>query len=228
MAPFHLTIQPKLHIPDITHPTFYSTTSLQWFRGSSCAPPFISSECPPRHRTPFGPPPPHGVTGDLPTDPNRLGPSQPPLNFVGGNGYIVLRGVVEAKDCVVGWNKVMRAWDSGDEKVVGKNFELLFNASPSEEQARDLELPQRWQSKSSLGQGGGGFSRSSTPSLVESVPKVGNLHPMTPGSVIVASIGSGPQLPHTDVATHPEALPPYNRDISGCHQSSFLCLSEEY
>ena len=51
---------------------------------------------------------------------------------------------------------------------------------------------------------------------------------MTPGSVIVASIGIGPQLPHTDVATHPEVLPPYHKDISGCHLSSFLCLSEEY
>ena len=53
---------------------------------------------------------------------------------------------------------------------------------------------------------------------------------MTPGSVIVASVGSGPQLPHTDGATNPEVLPPDNRNISGCHLSSFLCLShlEEY
>ena len=51
---------------------------------------------------------------------------------------------------------------------------------------------------------------------------------MTPGSVIVASVGSGPQLPHTDVATHPEVLPANSRDISGCHLSSFLCLSEDY
>ena len=50
---------------------------------------------------------------------------------------------------------------------------------------------------------------------------------MTPGSVIVASVESGLQLPHTDVATHPEVLPPDNRDISGCHLSSFLCLSKD-
>ena len=31
---------------------------------------------------------------------------------------------------------------------------------------------------------------------------------MTPGSVIVANVGSGPQLHHTDVATHPEVPPP--------------------
>ena len=63
---------------------------------------------------------------------------------------------------------------------------------------------------------------------MESVPQDGNLHPMTPGSVIVASVGSGPQLPHTDVATNPKVIPPDNRDISRCHLSSFLCLSEEY
>ena len=40
----------------------------------------------------------------------------------------MLRGLVEARDCEVGWNKVMKAWGSGDEKVVSKNFELLFNA----------------------------------------------------------------------------------------------------
>ena len=51
---------------------------------------------------------------------------------------------------------------------------------------------------------------------------------MTPGSVIVASVRSGPQLPHSDVATHPEVLPPNSRDISGCPLSSFLCLSEDY
>ena len=39
------------------------------------------------------PTPPQGVTGDLPADPNRVGYSQPPLNFVDGNGYIVLRGL---------------------------------------------------------------------------------------------------------------------------------------
>ena len=51
---------------------------------------------------------------------------------------------------------------------------------------------------------------------------------MMPGSVIVASVGSGPQLPHTDVATHPEVLPPHDREVGGCHLSSFLCLSEDY
>ena len=85
--------------------------------------------------------------------PQRVGPSQPPLNFVDGNGYIVLRGLVEARDCEVGWGKVMKAWGGGDAKVVSQKFELAFNAAWSEDQARDVELPWRSQSKSSLGQG---------------------------------------------------------------------------
>ena len=162
--------------------------------------------------------------------PDKVGPSQLPLNFVDGNGYIVLRGLVEARDCKVGWNKVMKAWGSGDEKVVWKNFELLFNASPSEDQATDPELPRRWQSKSTLGLGvrGGALFKKFHPHLTENVPKVGDLRRVTPGSVIVASVGSGAQLTHSDVATHPEVLPPDSRDISGCHLSSFLCLSQDY
>ena len=74
MASFHPTIQPKVHIPDITHPTFYITTSLQWFRDHHVIPP--SFQVNPPHRTPS--PPPLGATGDSPTDPNTVGPSQPP------------------------------------------------------------------------------------------------------------------------------------------------------
>ena len=47
IAPFHPTIPQQVHIPDITHPTFYTTTSLQWYRGASMPPPpFISTEPP--------------------------------------------------------------------------------------------------------------------------------------------------------------------------------------
>ena len=123
----------------------------------------------------------------------------------------------------------MKAWGCGDEKVIAKNFELLFNAARSENQAKDPQLPRRWQSKSNLGSGVGGPPfKKFHPHLPESVPQVGDLHPMTPGSVIVASVGSGAQVPHSDDATHPEVLPPNSRDISGCHLSSFLCLSEDY
>ena len=82
------------------------------------APPLISSESPLRTET--LPEPPHGVMGNPDPAPDRVGPSQAPLNFVDGNGYIVLRGPVEARDCEVGWGKVMKAWGSGGEKVVAK------------------------------------------------------------------------------------------------------------
>ena len=110
------------------------------------------------------PDPPHGVTGSPDPAPDRVGPSQPPLNFVDGNGYIVLRGLVEARDCEVGWNKVMKAWGSSDEKVAAKNFELLFNAARSEEQAKILRSPAGGKARAPWGRGWGGLSsRSSTP-----------------------------------------------------------------
>ena len=200
-------MSPQVHVPDVTHPTFYSTTSLQWYRGASCAPPFISSE-PPVRTEPLSDSP-HGVMGSLDPACDRVGPSQPPLNFVDGNGYIVLRGLVEARDCEVGWNKVMKAWGSGDEKVVAKNLELLFNTVRSEEQAKDPALPRRWQSKSTLGSGvGGPLFKKFHPHLTESVPGVGDLHPMTPGSVIVASVGSGPQLHTPTWPPTPRSTPP--------------------
>ena len=91
----------------------------------------------------------------------------------------------------------MKAWGRSDERVVGKNSELLFNTGRSEEHARDPDLAQRWQSRSSLGQGVGW-------------PLVKKFHPppsrkvsvrleSSTGRVIVASVGSGSQLPHTDV-----------------------------
>ena len=52
IAPFHPTIPPQVHVPDVTHPTFYSTTSLQWYRGASCAPPSFQVS-PPSAPNPF-------------------------------------------------------------------------------------------------------------------------------------------------------------------------------
>ena len=45
----------------------------------------------------------------------------------------VLRGVVEARDCELGWGKVMKAWGRNNENVVEKKFAVLFNAGRSEE-----------------------------------------------------------------------------------------------
>ena len=76
---------------------------------------------PPSAPNPF-PTPLMGVMGNPDPGPDRVGPSQPPLHFVDGNGYIVLRGLVEPRDGREGWNKVMKVWGSGDEKVVAKKF----------------------------------------------------------------------------------------------------------
>ena len=47
----------------------------------------------------------------------------------------------------------MRAWVSGDEWVVGKSFERLFNAGLLEEKAKDPLLHWCWQSNRLLGHG---------------------------------------------------------------------------
>ena len=103
------------------------------------------------------PEPPHGVTGNLPAAPNRVHPSQPPLTFVDGNGYIVLRGVAEARDCEVGWGKVMSAWGSGDEKVGGGEI-LSCCSTPGGVKSRQgiLNSPGVGKAKARRGRGWGG------------------------------------------------------------------------
>ena len=154
MAPLHCTMQPKVHIPDITHPAFYSTTSLQLFRGSSSAPPFISRE--PPFCTKTLPEPRHGVMGNADPNPNRVGPSEPPLNFVDGNGYIVLRGSVEARDCEVGRGKVMRAWGGGDENIVAKKFNCFSTPGGAQSGQEILTCPGVGKAKARWGRGWGG------------------------------------------------------------------------
>ena len=122
----------------------------------------------------------------------------------------------------------MKAWGSGDEKVVAKNLELLLNVGRSEDQARDCEILRRWQSKSSLGSGiGGALFKEFQSTLSKRVPQVGDFLAVTPSSVVVASLQSGAQFPHTDVPTQPEVLSSDSRSISGCHLSSFLCFYRE-
>ena len=58
----------------------------------------------------------------------------------------------------------MKAWGSGDEKVSAKNFELLFSAARSEEEAKDPALTGVGKARATWGRGWGGLSsRSSTP-----------------------------------------------------------------
>ena len=142
MSPLHPAIQPK--VISGTSPTPLSTAPpLCNCLGNIMCPPDHIKSTPPSAMNPLLTTP-HGVTGDLPADPNRVSPSQPPLNLVNENGYIVFRGMVEAKDCKVFWNNVMRAWGSGDETDVRESFDLLLNTCQSEAQARDPGLPCRW------------------------------------------------------------------------------------
>ena len=82
---------PQVHVPDVTHPTFYSTTSLQWYRGASCAPPFISSE-PPVRTEPL-PDPPHGVMGSPDPTPTMLAPLSRPSTLLMGTATLCFRGL---------------------------------------------------------------------------------------------------------------------------------------
>ena len=49
-----------------------------------------------------------------------------------------------------------------------------------------------------------------------------------PCSVIVSGAESGDQLPHTDVSTAPDMLPPLDRHPSSCYISTFMALSPQY
>ena len=154
IAPFRPTIPPQVHIPEITHPTLYKFFAMvPW---CLMHPPFILSE--PALRTEHLPHPPHGVMGNPDPAPDRVGLSQPPVNFVDVYAYIVLRGLMEARDCKLGLNKVIKASDSGDEKVVAQNLELLSNAGRSEDQARDRDLPRVGKAKTPWARGSGGLS----------------------------------------------------------------------
>ena len=125
---------------------------------------------------------------------------------------------------------MMKAWGSGDEKVVAKNFELLFNTVRSEDQARDPELPRHWQSKRSLGSGvRGPLFKKVHPLPHRKCPSGWGPPPSDAGQRLRGECGEwGRAPPHR--CCHPPrgAPPPDSRDISGCHLSSFLCLSEDY
>ena len=94
---------PQHHPPHLLQYQFFAMVPWCLMR-----PPFISS-APPLRTEPL-PDPPHGVMGNPNPALDRVGPSQLPLNFVDGNGYIVLRRLVEARDCEVGYGE-------GDEGV---------------------------------------------------------------------------------------------------------------
>ena len=117
----------------------------------------------------------------------------------------------------------------GGRNQVPQHFDPVFNVKPVEEQRNDPTLPQRYQSKSSkTGGPAGALIKKFIQSMQERVPDpFEDLFEM-PCSVIVSGAESGDQLPHTDVSTAPDMLPPLDRHPSSCHISTFLALSPQY
>ena len=105
----------------------------------------------------------------------------------------------------------------------------MFNVKPVEEQRKDPTLPQRYQSKPPKTAGlAGALIRKFINSMQDRVPDpFEDLFEM-PCSVIVSGAESGDQLPHTDVSTAPDMLPPPDRHPSSCHISTFVALSPQY
>ena len=78
-------------------------------------------------------------------EPNNISPWLPPIKFLDGNGLHGASGwEVEAKDCEIGRGKVGKAWGNGDERVVAKEIEGLFNIGASEEYAKETSLRLHW------------------------------------------------------------------------------------
>ena len=100
IAPFHPTIQPKVHISNITHPTFYSTSSLQWYRGASCAPPASFRVNPPSAANPF-PNPLMGLWATPTPPPTGLAPPSRPSTLLMGTPTLCFRGL---------WNHGIGRW----------------------------------------------------------------------------------------------------------------------
>ena len=118
-------------------------------------------------------------------------------------------------------------WGGGNQ--VPQHFDPVFNVKPVEEQRKDPTLPQRYQSKPSKTGGlAGALIQKFIDSLQDRVPDPFEDLFQMPCSVIVPDAESGDQLPHTDVSTAPDMLPPPDRHPSNCHISTFVALSPQY
>ena len=153
----------------------------------------------------------------------------PPMarNFLDGLGYIVHRNILVAEDCKTTWGKVEKIWCAGNQ--VTQHFDPVFNVKPVEEQRKDPNLPQRYQSKPSKTGGlAGALIKKFINSMQDRVPDpFEDLFEM-PCLVILSGAESGDQLPHTDVSTAPDMLPPLDRHPSSCDISTFVALSPQY
>ena len=153
----------------------------------------------------------------------------PPMarNFVDGLGYTVHRDILLAEDCKTTRGRVEKFW--GARNQVPQHFDPVFNVKPVEEQRKDPTLPQRYQSKPSKTLGmASALIKQFINSINDRVPDpFEDLFDM-PCSIIMLGAESGDQLPHTDVSTTPNLLPPRDRNPSSCHISTFVALSPRY
>ena len=148
-------------------------------------------------------------------------------NFLDGRGYSVHRDILAAEDCKTTWGRVEKIWAGGNQ--VPHHFDPVFNVKPVEEQRKDPALPQRYMSKPSKTSGmASALIKKIINSINDRVPDpFEGLFEMF-CSIIVSGAESGEQLPHTDVSTAPDVLPPPNRYPSSCHISTFVALSPQY
>ena len=117
----------------------------------------------------------------------------------------------------------------GGGEQLPQHFDPPFNVRPVEEQRKDPTLPQRYPSKPSKTGGlAGARIKKFINFMQEHVPDPFQDFFEMPCSVIVSVAESGDQLPHTDVSTAPDMLPPLDRHPSGCHISTFVVLCPQY
>ena len=148
-------------------------------------------------------------------------------NFVDGLGYTVLRDILVAEDRKSTWGRVEKIWAAGNQVL--KHFDPVFNVKPVEEQRQYPTLPERYQYKPTKT---GGMASALVENFINSI----NDHVPDPfedlfdmaSSIIVSGAESGDQLPHTDVSTAPDMLPPPDRYPSSCHISTCVALSPQY
>ena len=220
MLPSHRTVPLLHHIPDITLPTLHRMKGLMWYRGIADPPSFIKPE-PPWRRAPVQDPPSHATA-----NPSVLAARPaPPMarNLVDGLGYTVHCDILAAENCRTTWGRVEKIWAGG--KQVCQHFVPVFNVKPLEEQRKDPALPHQCMSKPSKTSGmASALIKKSINSINDGFPdSFQDLFDM-PCSIIV----SGDHLPHTDVSTAPDVLPPPHRYPSSCHISTFVALSPQY
>ena len=112
---------------------------------------------------------------------------------------------------------------------VPQYFDPLFYVKLVEKQRKDPTLPQRYMSKPTKTSGMAiALIKTFINGINDGLPdRFKDLFDM-PCSIIVSGAESGDQLPHTDVSTAPDIVPPPDRYTSSCHISTFVAPSPQH